>query len=193
MEFVGAHTLQDELRSSGRLGWQQVISIGIDVCQALRYAHDRGIIHRNVSLAKLIRTQDGHVKLLGFGIVLDGSDLTDHGSTLGNVNCMAPEHAAGGAVTNRTDLYGLGVVLFTLLAGRPPFTGIPESIYKSLVDEPPTVRSFAPDVSAELDELIAQLLKKNPQDRIPTALVSEKRLKALQHAVSDDEPEGNNE
>jgi len=94
-------------------------------------------------------------------------------------------------VTNRTDLYSLGAVLFTLLARRPPFTGanLPQVFHKLRHEEAPSVRRYVPEVPAELDLIIQQLLKKDPNERIPTALALSNRLRAMQHALSRSDEE----
>ena len=195
MELVEGKTLQEQLQAGVRFDWQQVVRIALDVCQALKHAHDRGVIHRDLKPANLLRTPDGQIKLSDFGIakLFGATQLTAHGSVVGTADYMAPEQAEGNPVTNRTDLYSLGAVLFTLLARRPPFTGssLPQVFHKLRCEEAPPVRRYAPHVPAELELIIQQLLKKDPNERIPTALTLSNRLRAMQHALqrSDDDLE----
>ena len=187
MELVEGRTLQEELQSGRRFDWQEVVQIAIEVCQALKHAHDRGIIHRDLKPANLLRARDGRIKLSDFGIakLFGATHLTAAGSVIGTADYMAPEQAEGRPVTPRTDLYSLGNVMFTLLARRPPFSGpsVPQVIHSLRYDPPPGVRRFAPQVPAELEQIIQQLLSKNPEDRIPTALAVANRLRALQHGL----------
>lgn len=195
MELVNGPTLQEELHNGRRFEPLEVIQIAIEVCHALKHAHDRGIIHRDLKPANLLRDPNGSVKLSDFGIakLFGMTQLTAHGSVVGTADFMAPEQAEGNTVTHRTDLYSLGAVLFALLARRPPFVGpnLPNIFHKLRNEEAPPVRRFAPQTPLELDLLIQQLLKKDPAERIPTALALSNRLKAMQHALS--RPDANRE
>ena len=188
MDYVDGRTLQDELKSGRRFAWREVARVGVECCQALKHAHDRGIIHRDLKPANLIYTPDEHVKLLDFGIAkLYGmTQLTVAGGVLGTVDFMSPEQADGGGVTARSDLYSLGSVMFTLLTRRPPFMGrtVPEVLHKLRYDEAPLVRTLMPGVPNEFESIIAQLLAKQPEKRIATALALANRLKAMEYALS---------
>lgn len=188
MELVDGRTLQEELQDKHKFEWPEVLSIGIEICQALQHAHAHGIIHRDLKPANLLRTRDRQIKLLDFGIakLFGASHLTADGSVVGTVDYMAPEQAEGRPVSNRTDLFSLGAVMFTLLTRRPPFAGgsIPEVLHRLRYEDAPRVRRYASSVPIELEEIIDQLLKKDPKDRIPTALVLSNRLKAMEHGLS---------
>ena len=188
MEFVDGKTLQQELQAGHRFEWPEVTKITIEICNALKHGHDYGVIHRDLKPANLLRTQDGQIKLADFGIAksFKMSDLTVDGSVVGTADYMAPEQAEGRPVGNRTDLYSLGTVMFTLLARRPPFAGssIPQVLHKLRYDEAPLVRRFAPAVPVELEQIISQLLEKEAENRLPTALVLANRLKAMEFGLA---------
>jgi serine/threonine protein kinase len=187
MELIEGSSLQEELRRRRRFTWREVTQIAIDVCAALKHAHDHGIIHRDLKPANLLYTKDDTVKLLDFGIAkLFGNTGVTTGSVMGTADYMAPEQAEGKAVSPRSDLYSLGSVMYALLAGRPPFVGksVPEVVHKVRYESPMPVNRLAADVPVELDHLIEQLLEKNPQKRVPTALATAHRLKAMVHALS---------
>jgi serine/threonine-protein kinase len=187
MELIEGSSLQEELRRGRRFSWRDVVSIAVDVCAALKHAHDHGIVHRDLKPANLLYTSDENVKLLDFGIAkLFGNTGLTTGSVMGTADYMAPEQAEGKAVGPRTDLYSLGSVMYALLAGRPPFVGksLPEVVHKVRFEPPIPVSRIASDVPVELDHLIEQLLEKNPQKRVPTALATAHRLKAMEHALS---------
>ncbi len=188
MELVEGQTLQEELQDGHRFEWPEVLRIGIEICQALKHAHDHGIIHRDLKPANLLRTKDQQIKLTDFGIakLFGATHLTADGSVVGTADFMAPEQAEGRPVNNRTDLFGLGAVMFTLLSRKPPFSGgsIPEVLHRLRYDDAPLVRRYAPSVPLELEEIIDQLLKKESKDRIPTALVLANRLKAMEFGLS---------
>lgn len=195
MEIMSGRSLQDELAAGRRYGWREAVPIIVDLCGALKHAHDHGIIHRDIKPANLLvnTIQEGDrelelVKLSDFGIAkLFGSQsLTMDGGVLGTADYMSPEQAVGEPVSPKSDLYSLGCVLYALLAGRPPFRGksIPEVIHKVRFDSPPPLSRFVDDVPAELERVIDQLLEKSPEDRVPTALALSKRLQALQHGLT---------
>jgi len=188
MELVEGQTLQEELQAKHQFQWPEVLRIGIEVCQALKHAHDHGIIHRDLKPANLLRTKTGEIKLTDFGIakLFGATHLTADGSVVGTADYMAPEQAEGKPVSNRTDLFSLGALMFTLLTRRPPFSGgsIPEVLHRLRYDDAPLVRRYAPSVPIELEEIIDQLLKKDASERIPTALVLANQLKAMEHGLS---------
>jgi serine/threonine protein kinase len=190
MELVQGRSLHDELAAGRRFTWREVTRIGIAVAAALKHAHDRGIIHRDLKPANLLIDEQEHVKLTDFGIakLYGGTSVTADGGVLGTADYMAPEQADGKQVTARCDLYSLGSVLYALLAGRPPFGGktIVQVITALKNDKPVPPRRLAPETPEELESIVLQLLEKDPQKRIPTALVLMNRLKAMEHALSLD-------
>ena len=190
MELVEGRSLQDELLSGRRFQWREVVRIGIDVARALKHAHDRGVIHRDLKPANLLIDSHDHIKLTDFGIakLYGGTSLTAEGGVLGTADYMSPEQAEGKAVTARCDLYSLGSVLYALLTGRPPFAGrsLPEVLQGLRFENPVPLRRLNPDVPDEFDSIITQLLQKDPQQRIPTAMALANRLRAMEHALSID-------
>jgi eukaryotic-like serine/threonine-protein kinase len=190
MELVKGRSLHDELAAGRRFTWREVTRIGVAVAAALKHAHDRGIIHRDLKPANLLIDEQEHVKLTDFGIakLYGGTSVTADGGVLGTADYMAPEQADGKQVTTRCDLYSLGSVLYALLAGRPPFAGktVVQVITALKNEKPVPPRRLAPEMPEELENIILQLLEKDPQKRIPTALVLMNRLKAMEHALSLD-------
>lgn len=188
MELVEGGSLQDELARGRRFQWRDVTRIAIDICQALKHAHDHGVIHRDLKPANLMLDSEERVKLTDFGIakLFGARSHTAHGGVMGTADFMAPEQAEGQPATARCDLYSLGCVMFALLAGHPPFRGksLAEVVHQLRYVEPPRVRHFSWDVPAGLDETIDLLLRKDPQQRIPTALALGNRLQALLHSLS---------
>ncbi len=196
MELVDGSSLEQELQRGRLFTWRETAQIGVETCRALRHAHDRGVIHRDIQPANLLMTGDGHVKLSDFGIArLFGTPgLTAAGNVLGTVEFMAPEQADGRPVGPRTDLYSLGAVFFTLLTGSPPFRGPTplKVLEKQRSARPELVRRYAPAVPSELEGIIDELLQKDPQDRITNASLLLRRLEAMLHALAHvpDEREG---
>jgi serine/threonine protein kinase len=170
MELVDGGTLKEVLEKSGRLAWQEVVTCGTQISSALQHAHNQGVIHRDLKPSNLLLTKQGQLKLGDFGIARDAqdADITDNGLTVGTYAYMSPEQIIGDRnISEKTDLYALGCLLFELLAGRPPFEGenFAQLFEQHLRTPPPHVRDFAPDCPADLDALIQQLMAKNPDDR----------------------------
>ncbi len=188
MELVNGNSLEEELRHGRRFEWREVTRIGIETCRALRHAHDRGVIHRDIKPGNLLMTADGTVKLSDFGIarLFGYSKLTSAGSVLGTAEYMAPEQAEGRPVDQRADLYSLGSLLYALLAQRPVFRGksLPEMLHQQRFEQPEPIRKYAPDVPEELERILSQLLEKDPARRIPNADILARRLESMLHALS---------
>ena len=126
MEYVSGPTLDKVLRDRGVIPWRKVAAIGVQLCEALQYAHDHGVIHRDLKPSNLMVNEKGQLKLTDFGIAkdLDRTALTGTGRTLGTAAYMAPEQIRGTPeISHKTDLYSLGAVLYQMLTGDPPFTG----------------------------------------------------------------------
>jgi serine/threonine-protein kinase len=188
MEYVEGTTLQQELSAGRRFHWREVLRYGIEICSALKHAHDHGVIHRDIKPANLLLTVDDQIKLTDFGIakLFGNSQMTADGGVLGTADYMSPEQAEGLKVTTRCDLYSVGAVLYALLAGAPPFQGrsLPEVVHKVRFEHPLPIGRLVVDVPREMEVLVDQLLSKNPMDRVPTALAVANRLQAIQHALS---------
>ena len=183
MEYVEGETLTDRLERDGRLRWQEVIEIGVQICTALKAAHNTGIIHRDLKPSNLLIAKDGTVKLTDFGVaqVFATNRLTVTGGVLGTAEYMSPEQSQGKRVTKQSDLYSLGAVLYVMLTGRPPFRGktILEILQKHKFSQFDSVRRIVPEVPHWLDEIVCQCLAKNPEDRFPDAYVLSLRLQEV--------------
>jgi serine/threonine-protein kinase len=170
MEFIQGTTLEKVLQESGAMPWRQVVDLAIQVCDALHYAHERGVIHRDLKPSNLMMTEDGRIKLTDFGIAkdLDATSLTATGRTLGTAAYMAPEQIRGTpAVSHKTDLYALGVVLYQMLVGKPPYEGSsPVVLMHSHLNEPaPRPSAKVQEIPRALDDLVVALMAKAPADR----------------------------
>src|SRR5436309_2062267 len=175
MEYIAGRNFDELLHEKGRLPWKEVLGLALQVCPALKHAHDHGIIHRDIKPPNLLRTDAGVIKLTDFGIakVFAGKQLTAANTLVGTAEYLSPEQAAGKPVTNRSDLYSLGVVLYTLLVGRPPFEG--ESVLALLHKhrfsqfDPPD--RLIPEMPHDLSDIVCQMLEKDPTKRPPDGLV----------------------
>ena len=193
MELVDGASLDEELRAGRRFDWRETTQIAIQVCRALKHAHDHGIIHRDIKPANILLDRNERVKLADFGIarLFGTTQLTVAGGILGTADYMAPEQADGQPVTARCDQYSLGGVMYALLAGRPPFKAkaLPEMLQLQRYAEPEPVRRYAPQTPMQLEKAIAQMLAKSPADRFPNTLVLGRHLEAMLLALSKPSPE----
>ncbi len=183
MEFVAGSSLEEQIARGRPFQWREVAQFGIAVSRALRHAHDRGVIHRDIKPGNLLLTEEGVLKLSDFGIarLFGNVRLTGAGSVLGTAEFMAPEQAEGRAVDPRSDLYSLGGVLYVLLARRPLYhaRSLAEMLDKQRFETPPPLRQVATDIPAELEQIIHRLLEKDPNRRFGTAMVLERRLETM--------------
>ena len=183
MELVDGVTLEHELRKGRRFPWREAAAMGIEICRALRHAHDRGVIHRDLKPGNLMLAHDGRIKLTDFGIarLFGHNRLTAAGSVLGTAEYMAPEQAHGRPVDARADLYSLGGVLYALLAGRPPLQArsLAEMLYLQQSTDPEPIGALVSNLPHGLAALVTQLLQKDPEKRVPNATLVIRRLEAL--------------
>ena len=124
MELVDGPSLYETLKSEGPIAWRDVVRLTIEICHALKHAHDRGVIHRDLKPSNLIVSRSGSVKLVDFGIarLFGTAQLTADHAVVGTADYMSPEQAEGQRPTVRSDLYSLGAVMYALLSGKPPFS-----------------------------------------------------------------------
>ncbi|MEC9091971.1 MAG: serine/threonine-protein kinase [Planctomycetota bacterium] len=180
MELVTGKSHHMLQKAGHHFSWQEVIGIAMDVCAGLQHAHYRGIIHRDIKPANLLKTNLGTTKITDFGIAkLFGAErLTAHGGAIGTADYMSPEQAQGKLVTERSDLFSLGCVMYSLLTGRPPFAekNIQATIHNLTTKDPVSLRKLAPETPTEFEDLINRLLSKQPEDRFGTAQALNRRL-----------------
>jgi beta-lactam-binding protein with PASTA domain/predicted Ser/Thr protein kinase len=173
MEFIEGRTLADYLASGKTIPPMEAAKIAQDIAEALAVAHAQGVIHRDIKPANVMVTREGKVLVMDFGIarLVSGPETAPQTSAvLGTASYLSPEQAQGQPVDARSDIYALGVVLYEMLTGRPPFTGdSPMAIaYKQVNATPPAPSSANPEVPPELDAVVMRALSKNPANRYQT-------------------------
>lgn len=170
MQFVEGQGLDRWLQRQKRpLAVGEIGYVIRQVAEALQYAHDHGMIHRDVKPSNVMVGADGHVTLMDFGLVRAGemSQLTQSGVAMGTPSYMAPEQIMGEAVDRRTDVYALGVVIYELLAGQAPFVRATPvaTAHAHVYDPPPPLRERRPDLSPAVEAVVLKALAKAPAER----------------------------
>ena len=176
MEYVQGRTLADILRANGHVNSVQAAEIANEVAAALGNAHASGVVHRDIKPANILIGANGQVKVADFGIARamnapSENNLTQVGSVMGTATYFSPEQAQGAQPDPRSDLYSLGIVLYEMVAGKPPFAGEnPVSIaYKQVHDLPQPLNQLVADVPRPFEAIVAKLLAKDPNMRYPNA------------------------
>ena len=180
MEYVDGTGLREYLNRKATFDIGQIVAIVSQVLEALDFAHERGVVHRDVKPANLILTASGAVKVADFGIArIDTSNLTNAGMVMGTPSYMSPEQCQGKDIDRRSDLFSTGVVLYELLTGEKPFGGSIEAIAFKICYEdhrPPSEIAKLP-VTPALDAIVATALAKSPEARFQNARAFNRALR----------------
>jgi serine/threonine protein kinase/TolB-like protein/Flp pilus assembly protein TadD len=183
-------TLTDKI-ANGQIKIDEVIDIAIQTASGLAKAHQRGIIHRDIKPANLVVTEDGHVKILDFGIakLIGESKSTQENLQIGTIAHISPEQIKGENFDHRTDIWSLGVVMYEMLTGKLPFEGEYDQaiIYSILNEEPKPIKELRDDVPDELVDVVLKALKKKQDERYQSA---DELLKALIKAMESQRSSG---
>lgn len=183
MELIDGITLKEYIRKRGHLTSEEIIKISIRVAEALKAAHENGIIHRDIKPQNIMVTPSGEVKVTDFGIAkgVSSTTVTASGETLGSVHYLSPEQARGSKVDARSDLYSLGITMYEMATSQLPFTAdTPVAVaMKQLNEMLPNPMAKAPDLWPGLADIIIRLTQKRPDARYQSAadlIVDMKRL-----------------
>jgi serine/threonine protein kinase/tetratricopeptide (TPR) repeat protein len=174
MPYVDGESLQDRI-SEGPLPVDEALRIAREVADALAYAHEHGVVHRDIKPGNIL-LEAHHAVVSDFGIAramveAGGHEITSAGLIVGTPLYMSPEQASDGAVDGRSDIYSLGCVVYEMLTGHPPFSGsTPQAVAgRHLNDPPPSIRTTQPSVPLEVERAVAVALEKLPEDRFSDA------------------------
>lgn len=177
MEFVEGKTLHEQIKANGRLEIEEALEIVIQVCMAIEYAHENGVIHRDIKPGNIILATQNEpaVKILDFGIAKllqdqeEQHSITQTGDIFGSPVYMSPEQCTGQKVDHRTDIYSLGCVLYETLTGNPPHLGqsAPSTMMLHQTKKPMRLSERSPDrkFPEALEKIVDKMLQKDPADR----------------------------
>ncbi len=195
-EHVSGETLKDVVLREGRLPIRRAVELALEVAIALQFAHERGLVHRDVKPQNVLLNGDGRAKVTDFGIAREvdvEQSMTQTGTVLGTSHYLAPEQARGETVDEKSDVYALGAVLFELLTGEVPFPGdnFVTVAMKQIHEQPHDVRELRLDVPPRVAAAVARALEKDPARRFPTMRDFANELKACLKELNEEAPAEN--
>jgi serine/threonine-protein kinase len=173
LEYVEGKTLKEHIDENAPLSQAQVLDIAMQITEGLKHAHRHGVIHRDIKPHNILITRDGQVKVTDFGIARapTNATLTQSESLIGSVHYMSPEQARGGFTNERSDLYSLGVVMYEMLTGEPPFSG--DSMFsialKHLQEQPRPIEEINQEVNMGLVRVVNKAMSKEQANRYQSA------------------------
>lgn len=187
MEFIDGRSLKD--LNAARAPWPllEALDLAGQLLEALDFFHERGVVHRDIKPANIMVLDNGVVKLADFGIAqLPGSGLTMAGAVLGSPKYMSPEQVAGEKADGRSDIFSLGVVLYELLTGKPPFDGdnLHATMYQVVHKEAPAPSSCCAGLPVAFDDIVARAMAKDPAARYPDAAEMAADLRRVQRSAA---------
>src|SRR5260370_22006589 len=172
MELIEGRDLSDMIALRDPLALERKLDITIEVLTGLHFAHQRGVIHRDVKPSNIRIMPDGRVKIMDFGIArLQKGDATGSGAIVGTPTYMAPEQITNGAITPATDVFSAACMLYELLTYQRPFEAesVPGVLYQTPTTEPRPLRTVAPSIPAALERVVAKAMNKVPHERYESA------------------------
>jgi len=195
MEYIEGKELKDYLEADERLDLKAIFRLMAELLDALHFAHEAGIIHRDVKPANIMVAGGGHAKLTDFGVARftepDGQELeaTRVGTLVGTPAYMSPEQAQGQPLDRRTDIFSAGIIFYQLLAWRKPFQGAQWELAKKIIEDDPVWPSQLVQIPPEIDRVVARALAKQPERRYQTARAFAQALERVLHGKPPEDPD----
>ena len=185
MEYVDGYTLKDIIKAKSPFNSEEVLSISIQIANALEVAHQNNIVHRDIKPQNILVTKDGGIKVTDFGIARATTSNTITTDTMGSVHYFSPEQARGGYVDFKSDIYSLGIIMFEMITGKLPFDGdgVVQLAMKHINDPLPNMRELNPNISSSLEKIILKATTKNADNRYTS---SKEFNNDLKKALSDE-------
>ena len=187
MSFVEGETATNLIKNKGRLDQVHAIRIAMNTCAALNYAHDKGVIHRDIKPDNILVDRQGKGIVMDFGIakVMDQTRQTAAGTFMGTARYVSPEQAMGKDIDGRSDIYSLGIALYELATGNVPFNSDQwmTVLYQHINEPPPAPETFYGDIDRDLRSIILKMLEKKPEDRFQTAVEVLRALTTVYRAL----------
>jgi hypothetical protein len=187
MELVEGRDLSDIITLREPMALERKLDLVIELLDGLHFAHQRGVIHRDVKPSNVRVVPDGRVKIMDFGIArLQSADASGSGAIVGTPTYMAPEQITNGAITPATDVFAVGCMLYELLSFHKPFEGesVHGVLYQVLTTEPKPLRTLAPSIPAALERVVGKAMNKVPDERYETAAQMQSTLLGIRAALS---------
>jgi hypothetical protein len=187
LELVEGRDLSDVITLREPMPLERKLDLVIEVLDGLHFAHQRGVIHRDVKPSNVRVLPDGRVKIMDFGIArLQAADASDAATIVGTPTYMAPEQITNGAITPATDVFAVGCMLYELLSFQKPFEGesVHGVLYQVLTTEPKPLRTVAPSIPAALERVVGKAMNKVPHERYESAAQMQSTLIAIRAALS---------
>lgn len=188
MEYIAGETLR-EIIKAGNISPQRVIDLAVQICDGLNRAHQAGVVHRDIKPGNILIDSDGHPKIVDFGLAaMQGVEkITKSGSTVGTVGYMSPEQVRGETIDQRSDVFSLGIMLYEMITGQPPFKGDyePAVIYSIQYEQPEPMARFKVGVPENLQQVVDRALEKDVQTRYQSAADMLADLRRLRRRSSD--------
>ena len=173
MEYVEGETLKEYIEQKHKLPWREAVDIAMQICKGLEVAHKNSIVHRDIKPHNIMRTPDGVIKVMDFGIARASlqETMTADDSAIGSVHYISPEQARGGFVDHRSDIYSLGIVLYEMLTGKVPFDNdSPVTIaIKHIQEKPVPPCEYNISIPIPLEQVVLKAIEKDPAKRFKDA------------------------
>ncbi|MBY0579943.1 MAG: serine/threonine protein kinase [Burkholderiales bacterium] len=189
MEYLEGQELRQILDSGKKLGMDRIVDIACQIAEGLAYAHEHNIVHRDIKPSNIMILRSGLVKITDFGIarIPSSSVKTLTGMVLGSPQYMSPEQVSGKGTDQRTDIFSLGIVLYEMLTGKPPFTGenVHAIMFQIMNSNPPPPKSLNPESPQIMDYIVAKALAKNADERYQSARQIADDLKDCANGLQD--------
>ncbi len=192
MEFLSGRTLRDILDSGVVLPLERIAKIAIEIANGLAFAHANHVVHRDIKPGNIMVLDNNSVKIADFGVaLLPNSAHTMLGTVLGSPKYMSPEQITGKSADGRSDIFSLGVVLYEMLTGRPPFDGdsLEKILDQVLHSAPPLPSTFIPDLPHGFDRIVARAMAKDPDKRYQDAAEMAAHLRKYRRIVIQEKRE----